>query len=94
MPGYSSVSRASKASDEPGSALNGKAPRDKPQTLSGVREECKKVVIPSIPHQLTIIQAAIKDNRPKLPTTGQQLGLKKTMLLLSLGKSKQDYKEH
>lgn len=60
----------------------------------GVREECKEVVIPSIPHQLTIIQAAIKDNRPKLPTTDQKLGLKMTMLLLSLRKSKQDYKEY
>lgn len=31
----------------------------------GVKEECREVIIPSIPHQFTIIQAAIKKQQAR-----------------------------
>lgn len=37
-----------------------------------------EVVIRSVSHRLTILQTLIKDNRPKLSTTGQKSGLKWT----------------
>lgn len=54
-PGHSSISRASKASDDPDSELNGRLKRIHLRYSQGVREEGGEVVIPSTPRQLTII---------------------------------------